>query len=74
MIGGKVDAGEVIDQFAAGSGKKAGEFYTPRCIVRVLVEVLVPYRTPSREDPNTGDESTRHASPVFTGRGKPSPA
>jgi type I restriction enzyme M protein len=32
-----------LSQFASQEGKKAGEFYTPSCIVRTLVEVLKPY-------------------------------
>jgi type I restriction enzyme M protein len=31
-------------QFASAEGKKGGEFYTPRCIVRLLVEMIEPYR------------------------------
>jgi type I restriction enzyme M protein len=30
--------------FASAEGKKGGQFYTPRCIVRLLVEVLAPYK------------------------------
>ena len=33
-----------LSQFANAEGKKGGEFYTPRCIVRLLVEMLEPYR------------------------------
>ena len=33
-----------LSQFASAEGKKGGQFYTPRCIVRVLVEMLAPYR------------------------------
>ncbi len=33
-----------LGQFASAEGKKGGEFYTPRCIVRLLVEMLRPYR------------------------------
>jgi len=32
-----------LSQFASAEGKKGGEFYTPRCIVRLLVEMLEPY-------------------------------
>ena len=32
-----------LSMFAALEGKNAGEFYTPSCIVRTLVEVLKPY-------------------------------
>ncbi len=31
-------------QFASAEGKKGGQFYTPRCVVRVLVEMLAPYK------------------------------
>ena len=33
-----------LGQFASAEGKKGGEFYTPRCIVKLLVEMLRPYR------------------------------
>jgi len=33
-----------LSQFASAEGKRGGEFYTPRCIVRLLVEMLEPYR------------------------------
>ncbi len=33
-----------LAQFASAEGKKGGEFYTPRCIVRPLVEMLQPFR------------------------------
>lgn len=32
-----------LSQFASLEGKNAGEFYTPSCIVRTLVEILQPY-------------------------------
>ena len=32
-----------LSMFASSEGKNAGEFYTPACIVRTLVEVLKPY-------------------------------
>ena len=32
-----------LSQFANAEGKKGGEFYTPRCVVRLLVEMLEPY-------------------------------
>src|SRR3954464_15635383 len=32
-----------LGKFAAAEGKLGGEFYTPRSVVRVLVEVLEPY-------------------------------
>ena len=33
-----------LSRFAGAEGKKGGEFYTPRCVVRLLVEMLEPYR------------------------------
>ena len=33
-----------LAQFASAEGKKGGQFYTPRHVVRVLVEMLAPYR------------------------------
>ena len=32
-----------LGQFAGAEGKKGGEFYTPRCVVRLLVEMLEPF-------------------------------
>ena len=32
-----------LGRFAAAEGRNAGEFYTPRSVVRVLVEMLEPY-------------------------------
>ena len=32
-----------LGQFAGAEGKKGGEFYTPRCIVKLLVEMIEPY-------------------------------
>ena len=33
-----------LQKFASMEGKNAGEFYTPSCIVRTIVEVLQPFR------------------------------
>ncbi len=33
-----------LSQFANAEGKKGGEFYTPRCVVSLLVKMLAPYR------------------------------
>jgi len=33
-----------LSQFASAEGKKGGQFYTPRCVVRLLVEMLAPYK------------------------------
>ena len=32
-----------LSQFASAEGKRGGQFYTPRCVVRMLVEMLAPY-------------------------------
>ena len=33
-----------LGQFADAEGKKGGQFYTPRCIVKLLVEMIEPYK------------------------------
>lgn len=33
-----------LSQFASAEGRKGGEFYTPRSVVRLLVEMLEPFR------------------------------
>jgi type I restriction enzyme M protein len=33
-----------LGEFADAEGKKGGQFYTPRCIVQLLVEMLEPYK------------------------------
>jgi type I restriction enzyme M protein len=33
-----------LGQFASAEGKKGGEFYTPRCVVRLLVEMIEPFK------------------------------
>ena len=33
-----------LSQFATAEGKKGGEFYTPRCVVKLLVEMIEPYQ------------------------------
>src|SRR5688572_17274983 len=33
-----------LGQFASAEGKKGGQFYTPSCVVRLLVEMLAPYK------------------------------
>jgi len=37
-----------LSQFAGAEGKRGGEFYTPRSVVRVLVEMLEPLPDPAR--------------------------
>ena len=33
-----------LSQFASAEGKKGGEFYTPRCVVKLLVEMIEPFK------------------------------
>jgi type I restriction enzyme M protein len=33
-----------LTQFASAEGKNGGQFYTPNCVVRLLVEMLAPYK------------------------------
>jgi type I restriction enzyme M protein len=33
-----------LGQFASAEGKKGGQFYTPRCVVQLLVHMLAPYK------------------------------
>ncbi|MBB3267605.1 type I restriction enzyme M protein [Azospirillum sp. OGB3] len=33
-----------LGQFAAAEGKKGGQFYTPECVVKLLVEMIEPYK------------------------------
>jgi len=43
-----------LGQFASAEGKRGGEFYTPRSIVSLLVEVLSPYENARVFDPCAG--------------------
>jgi type I restriction enzyme M protein len=33
-----------LTQFASAEGKNGGQFYTPNCVVRLLVQMLAPYK------------------------------
>ncbi len=33
-----------LTQFASAEGKNGGQFYTPRCVVHVVVERLAPHK------------------------------
>src|SRR5204863_2468660 len=33
-----------LTQFASAEGKNGGQFYTPACVVRLLVAMLAPYK------------------------------
>jgi type I restriction enzyme M protein len=47
----KIMLGELMDLisgFAGAEGKRGGEFYTPRSVVRVLIEMLEPFPNPAK--------------------------
>jgi type I restriction enzyme M protein len=44
----------LIKKFADAQNKKAGEFYTPRSVVRIMVEILDPKQGESTYDPACG--------------------
>lgn len=33
-----------LSQFASAEGKKGGQFYTPQCVVKILVSMIAPYK------------------------------
>ncbi|MFB3891133.1 MAG: type I restriction-modification system subunit M [Phycisphaerae bacterium] len=43
-----------LAQFASAEGKKGGQFYTPRCVVRLLVAMLAPRENSRIFDPCCG--------------------
>lgn len=43
-----------LGQFASSEGKRGGEFFTPRSIVQLLVEILEPYENARVLDPACG--------------------
>lgn len=43
-----------LSQFASAEGKKGGQFYTPRCVVRLLVTMLAPTEKSRIFDPCCG--------------------
>ncbi len=43
-----------LGQFASSEGKRGGEFFTPRSIVQLLVEILEPYENARIFDPACG--------------------
>lgn len=44
----------LIQQFAAGAGKKGGEFYTPREVERLIMHILKPHAKDHIYDPAVG--------------------
>ncbi len=68
----------LIKQFADDAGKKGGEFYTPKAVVQLVVELIDPQSGHSVYDPTCGSggmlvESAHHVSglPNGTLMGKP---
>ncbi|RMF97968.1 MAG: SAM-dependent DNA methyltransferase [Candidatus Schekmanbacteria bacterium] len=43
-----------LGQFASAEGRRGGEFYTPRCLVKLLVEILSPHENARIFDPACG--------------------
>ena len=43
-----------LGQFASSEGKRGGEFYSPRSLVKLIVEILAPYENARIFDPATG--------------------
>ena len=56
-----------LGQFAGREGKKGGEFYTPRSVVRLLVEMIEPYAG-RVYDPCCGSSGIRSGVTAKTGR------
>lgn len=44
----------LIKQFAADAGKKGGEFYTPREVERIIIQILNPHKKDHIYDPTVG--------------------
>ena len=44
----------LIKKFADATNKKAGEFYTPRSVVRLMIDMLAPKETETIYDPACG--------------------
>jgi type I restriction enzyme M protein len=44
----------LIKEFAADAGKKGGEFYTPREVERVIIQILKPHKKDHIYDPTAG--------------------
>lgn len=44
----------LIKQFAADAGKKGGEFYTPREVERIIIQILKPHKKDHTYDPTVG--------------------
>ncbi|NCQ65309.1 MAG: type I restriction-modification system subunit M [Candidatus Pacebacteria bacterium CG_4_10_14_3_um_filter_34_15] len=44
----------LIKQFAADAGKKGGEFYTPREVERIIIQIIKPHAKDKMYDPTVG--------------------
>lgn len=62
-----------LGQFASAEGKRGGEFYTPRSLVRLIVEVLSPYENARIFDPACGSGGMFVQSSEFLGRHQKDP-
>lgn len=64
----------MIERFAADSGKKGGEFYTPTCVSKLLAKLIAPEAGSRICDPTSGSCSLliRAADEVRDKEGKPS--
>lgn len=43
-----------LTQFASAEGKNGGQFFTPQCVVRLIVEMLAPFKNARVFDPACG--------------------
>lgn len=60
-----------LGQFASAEGKRGGEFFSPRSLVRLLIEVLEPYENARIFDPAAGSGGMFvQASAFLKARGK----
>ena len=59
-----------LEQFAIAEGRRGGEFYTPRSVVRLLVEMIEPYKGPGLRPLL---RLRRHVHPVREDSSKPTP-
>ena len=51
----------LIEKFADATNKKADEFYTPRSVVRLLVDIVRKVRFPEWQATNAGERKVRKA-------------
>lgn len=63
-----------LGQFASAEGKRGGEFFSPRSIVRLLVEVLEPFENARVFDPAAGSGGMFVQSTEFLRRQKEDPS